>query len=113
MIVETLEESLLKYKVTSVPPSNVPNDPQANPALWNGTWVSWQDDDPLEFSFKEVDKNPIADPIDKIPGSVVAIIAVLLALAVLGIFILIGLRCSKEFNALKKKQQQSAYQSSK
>lgn len=25
-------------------PNNVPSEPEADPALWNGTWVSWRDE---------------------------------------------------------------------
>ncbi|XP_014227795.1 arylsulfatase B-like isoform X1 [Trichogramma pretiosum] len=118
MILASLEEALLRHRLTALPPSNVPNDPTANPALWNDTWVNWMDDDPREFLTQStpndrVDINPMNAPIDRLPGSVIAVIAVLLALAVLGIFTLIGLSCNKRYNALKKKQQQSAYQSPK
>ncbi|XP_052129485.1 arylsulfatase I-like [Frankliniella occidentalis] len=43
----SLEEALGRYRRTMLPPGNVPTDPLANPALWNGTWTNWcseQDD---------------------------------------------------------------------
>ncbi|XP_001604760.1 arylsulfatase B [Nasonia vitripennis] len=113
MILATLEEALLKYRVTALPPSNVPNDPKANPAFWNHTWVNWQDDDPYEFLTDMVGKNKLENINDRMPGSVIAVIAVLLGLAVVAIFALIGLRCNKKYHALKKKQQQSDYRNSR
>lgn len=113
MILATLEEALLKYRVTALPPSNVPNDPKCNPAFWNRTWVNWQDDDPTEFLIDSVGKNRLENINDQLPGSVIAVIAVLLGLAVVGIFALIGLRCNKKYHALKKKQQQSDYRNSR
>lgn len=32
-----------RYRQSMVPPSNLPTDSLADPALWNRTWVSWQD----------------------------------------------------------------------
>ncbi|XP_014208813.1 arylsulfatase I-like [Copidosoma floridanum] len=115
MILATLEEALLKYRVTAVPPSNVPNDPRADPALWNSTWVNWLDDDPLEFLVDDVSKDKIDDPGARLPGSMIALIAVLLGLALVAILALIGIRCSKRYDhALKKKQQQQpGYRNSK
>ncbi|XP_043266664.1 arylsulfatase B-like isoform X2 [Venturia canescens] len=46
VILVTLEEALLKYRVTAIPEANVPEDPQGDPALWKGVWVSWRDANP-------------------------------------------------------------------
>lgn len=43
LVLLSLEESLQRLRMTAVPPRNQPADPRANPALHNGTWISWQD----------------------------------------------------------------------
>ncbi|XP_043483338.1 arylsulfatase B-like [Leptopilina heterotoma] len=42
-ILKSLESSILFYKKTMTPASNVPNDPKANPINWNGIWTTWND----------------------------------------------------------------------
>ncbi|XP_075214338.1 arylsulfatase B-like [Lycorma delicatula] len=50
LVLQSLEESLLRYRATVVKPRNIPEDPEADPALWNHTWVSWHDElDTLAF----------------------------------------------------------------
>lgn len=48
-VIKSFESIVQKYEEIAVPPSNVPDDPRANPNFWNGAWVSWQDSDPCEF----------------------------------------------------------------
>ncbi|XP_058788987.1 arylsulfatase B-like isoform X2 [Phymastichus coffea] len=105
IILAHLENRLLKYKLTAVKEANVPNDPMANPKFWANTWVCWQDDDPLETLVDdEVGRDRLRDPNERMPGPLgLAVIAVLLALAVLGIFVLVGLRCSQRQRQLKAK----------
>lgn len=43
---QELEKKLQKFQSTIIPPSNVPDDENGNPALWNGIWVNWQDSNP-------------------------------------------------------------------
>ncbi|XP_034251455.1 arylsulfatase B-like [Thrips palmi] len=46
-VLQSLEEALGRYRRTMLPPRNVPTDPLADPAHWNGTWTNWcseQDD---------------------------------------------------------------------
>ncbi|KAF5269793.1 hypothetical protein FQA39_LY08574 [Lamprigera yunnana] len=47
ILVQNLEEMLLKIKKTMIPARNVKVDPNANPIHWNNTWISWQE--PLEI----------------------------------------------------------------
>lgn len=42
-IVLNMEQLIMKYRKTVVTPRNVPRDPNADPAKWNGTWTNWQD----------------------------------------------------------------------
>ncbi|KAK3932621.1 Arylsulfatase J [Frankliniella fusca] len=49
-VLQSLEEALRRHRRTMRAPGNVPKDPMADPALWNGTWTSWcseQDDQGL------------------------------------------------------------------
>lgn len=45
LVLHSLQRSLARFRRTMVKPLNVPGDPGADPALWNGTWVSWKDGD--------------------------------------------------------------------
>ncbi|XP_012279683.1 arylsulfatase B [Orussus abietinus] len=85
VILATLEDALLKYKVTMVPPSNLDKDPLANPANWNGTWVNWHDQDPMEF-LRELKSS------SRLSGTTIAILGILLGLLFLGVVILIAVR---------------------
>lgn len=42
-IVLNMEQLIMKYRKTAVPPGNIPRDLNADPAKWNGTWTNWQD----------------------------------------------------------------------
>nr|CAD7428982.1 unnamed protein product [Timema monikensis] len=43
-VLNSLQDTLERYRGTTVRPLNVPGEARANPALWNGTWVSWGDE---------------------------------------------------------------------
>ncbi|XP_028050457.1 uncharacterized protein LOC105832676 [Monomorium pharaonis] len=45
-VAASLEMTLLKYRLTMVPPSNKEMDFQANPIHWNNTWTYWQESQP-------------------------------------------------------------------
>ncbi|KAJ8675545.1 hypothetical protein QAD02_011331 [Eretmocerus hayati] len=129
VLVEALEEILEKYKLSAVLPSNTPNDPRANPALWNNTWVNWLDDDPLEFDRVKddqnmgmsnansnnnnggsVSKNPLViENVTSFNGPILLLAVVLLGLAVLAIVAMLYLSCTARYNRLRKKEKQSAY----
>ncbi|XP_054266115.1 arylsulfatase B-like [Macrosteles quadrilineatus] len=47
-VLADMEILMAIYRQTVVPPNNKPSDPRADPALWNHTWVSWQDDPQVE-----------------------------------------------------------------
>ncbi|CAH0561205.1 unnamed protein product [Brassicogethes aeneus] len=42
-VVYNMEQTMLRYRKTLKPMINVPRDPNADPAKWNGTWVNWLD----------------------------------------------------------------------
>ncbi|XP_049956678.1 arylsulfatase J-like [Schistocerca serialis cubense] len=43
LLLRSLQEAVQQYRLTMVPPNNVPVDPRANPAFYNNTWAPWQD----------------------------------------------------------------------
>ena len=73
-----------------MPASNVENDLNSNPVNWNGIWVNWKDPNPMEFSISQNEK-----PFE-LPGSAIAVIGIILGLLVVGIFIVIGLKCANK-----------------
>nr|CAD7437688.1 unnamed protein product [Timema bartmani] len=44
-VLNSLKDTLERYRGTTVRPLNVPGEARANPALWNDTWVSWGDEE--------------------------------------------------------------------
>lgn len=42
-IVLNMEQLIMKHRKTAIAPRNVPRDPNADPAKWNGTWTNWLD----------------------------------------------------------------------
>ncbi|GAB0100700.1 hypothetical protein DMENIID0001_167830 [Sergentomyia squamirostris] len=42
-LIESMRNSIKRYELSSVPPSNVPNDPNADPAVNGGLWTWWLD----------------------------------------------------------------------
>ncbi|XP_076646659.1 arylsulfatase B [Halictus rubicundus] len=51
LIAVILEKIIMKHRLMVVPPSNLDGDPRANPALWNDTWTSWDEPNPLALSY--------------------------------------------------------------
>lgn len=55
-MLQSLEEALGRYRRTMLPPRNVPTDPLADPARWNGTWTNWcSEQDDADFGRREAD----------------------------------------------------------
>jgi hypothetical protein len=42
-ILTTLENKLIKFRKTVVPPGNKPLDPRGNPVYWDNTWANFGD----------------------------------------------------------------------
>lgn len=81
-----MEDALLKYKLSTIPASNVENDKNANPINWNQTWTNWMDDNPMQAAKKATHGQTI----------IIAIIAVIFGLLIIGMFLLMGLNCAKK-----------------
>lgn len=46
LVAMSLSQSLERWRRTALPAANIAGDDNANPALWNNTWVPWQDEKP-------------------------------------------------------------------
>ncbi|KAG8239213.1 hypothetical protein J437_LFUL017415 [Ladona fulva] len=88
LVVLSLEESLSRYRKSAVPPGNPKSDdPNADPAYWNNTWVNWADHRAPNRDF--VDVVTVRTPTDAfaaIPQSVQ--ITVIVAIVVLLVFVI-------------------------
>lgn len=88
VILAILEKVLMKYKLTTVPPSNIPSDPKANPLLWNNTWTSWDDPNPLALALKINESQTRSGP-------AIAVMSIICGLFAVGVMTLIALKCGK------------------
>lgn len=81
-IARNLETLLVKYSKTALPPRNVPRDPNADPAKWNGTWTNWQDCENVvrqKLSFNAL--SPLA--VGLVSAAAIAVIIIIVILLVL------------------------------
>lgn len=102
LVVLSLEESLSRYRKSAVPPGNPKSDdPNADPAFWNNTWVNWADHRPPKHhdDVVVVTVKPNVDPLSAIPQSVE--ITVIVAIVVLLVFV-IGLGLHRVLRSRKK-----------
>ncbi|XP_034183230.2 arylsulfatase B isoform X1 [Osmia lignaria lignaria] len=88
LILAILERVLTNYRLTMVPPSNVPDDPKANPLLWNNTWTSWDDPNPLALAFKINEYHTRSGP-------AIAVMSIICGLFIVGVITLFALKCDK------------------
>ncbi|XP_053973145.1 arylsulfatase B-like [Hylaeus volcanicus] len=89
VILAILERILLKYRVTTIPPSNLDGDPRANPALWNNTWTSWDEPNPLALSYVSTDE------FQSYSRPAVAVVSIIVGLFIVGVMTLLTLKCGK------------------
>lgn len=89
MIMAILERILMKYRLTVIPPSNLDGDPRANPSLWNNTWTSWYEDDPLALAYTNTEQ------LKEHSGPAIAVMSIIFGLFVVGIMTLFALKCGK------------------
>lgn len=47
LILAIFETILIRHRLTMIPPSNLDGDPRSDPSLWNNTWTSWAEPNPL------------------------------------------------------------------
>lgn len=81
-IVLNMEQLIMKYRKTAVPPRNVPRDPNADPALWNGTWTNWQDcENVVRHKLHFNTLSPLA--IGLISSAAVSVFLIIVALSIL------------------------------
>lgn len=89
VILAILERTLMKYRVTVIPPSNLDGDPRADPSLWNNTWTSWDEPDPLALAYMKNNKN------QPYSGPAVALMSIIFGLFVVGVITLLALKCGR------------------
>ncbi|XP_071452604.1 arylsulfatase B-like [Hetaerina americana] len=104
MVILSLEESLSRYRKSAVPPGNPEkDDPNADPAFWNNTWVNWADHRPPKEHHDTVSVKVVPSPPQEvnqaIPQSVE--ITVIVAIVVLLVFV-VGIGLHKVFRTGKK-----------
>lgn len=93
VILAILERILIKYRVTIVPPSNLDGDPRADPSLWNNTWTSWNDPNPLALSYTNTNE------FQSYSGSAVAVMSIIVGLFIVGVITLLALKCGKSVSS--------------
>ncbi|XP_076302382.1 arylsulfatase I isoform X2 [Lasioglossum baleicum] len=81
LIAAILEKIIMKHRLTVVPPSNLDGDPRANPALWNNTWTSWDEPNPLALSYTSEFRS--------YPEPAIALMSIIISLFILGVLTLI------------------------
>ncbi|XP_015512998.2 arylsulfatase B-like [Neodiprion lecontei] len=89
LILATLEEALMRHRVTVIPASNVDSDPKADPKNWQGIWVNWNEPIPMKFSSTDSEEPK------RISGPAIALIAVLLGLTTVGVIVLFTVKFKK------------------
>lgn len=89
VIMAILERILMKYRITAIPASNLDGDPRADPTLWNNTWTSWCETDPLALSYTNVEE------LKQYSGPAIAVMSIIFGLFIVGIMMLFALKCGK------------------
>ncbi|XP_078052451.1 arylsulfatase I isoform X2 [Augochlora pura] len=89
LIMAILEKVIIKHRFTVVPPMNLDGDPKANPALWNNTWTSWDEPNPLALSYINTGEFRLH------PGPADILMSIIVCLFILGVLTLIILRYRK------------------
>lgn len=81
LIVITLEQEIIKYRNTARAPINIPRDPNADPAKYNGVWTNWQDIEVIseKIQFRSLSHLAIA----LISGACVAVCLIMIVLVTL------------------------------
>lgn len=90
LIMKILEDALEQARNTAVPINNIPRDPRADPALYNGTWTNWND-------YEDIQKEKV--PINMLSPLAIGLIttACVVFLIVIIILLAISLRRNTKF----------------
>ncbi|XP_076664644.1 arylsulfatase I isoform X2 [Andrena cerasifolii] len=93
LILAILERILMRYRLTAIPPSNLGGDPRADPSLWNNTWTSWDEANPLALSYTSTDE------FQSHPGSSIAVMSIIFGLFTVGVMTIVALKCGKSVSS--------------
>lgn len=88
VILAVLKKILMKHRLSVIPPSNLDGDPKANPLLWNNTWTSWDEPNPLAFTYTNAKK------FQQYSDSATVVMSIICSLFVVGV-ILFVFKCRK------------------
>lgn len=81
-IVLNMEQLIMKYRKTALKPVNVPRDPNADPAKWNGTWTNWMDcENVVKQKLHFNNLSPLA--IGLISAATIAVFVIIVTLSIL------------------------------
>ncbi|CAL7944498.1 unnamed protein product [Xylocopa violacea] len=89
VVLAILERSLMKYRVTVIPPSNLDGDPRANPKIWNDTWTSWYELNPLVLA------RTSAEQLESHSDPAIILMSIIFGLFVVGVLTLYVIKCGK------------------
>lgn len=81
LVLQSLEESLERYKKTMMKPLNLPGDPMSNPTYWNDTWVNWKDDSAAPGESMTV----LPSPANPVTTSFMTAISLIIALSIFAV----------------------------
>lgn len=95
LILAILERILMRYRVTAIPPSNLGGDPRANPSLWNNTWTSWDEANPLALGYTN------ANEFQPHSSSAIAVMSIIFGLFTVGVMTIFALKCGKSVSSNK------------
>ncbi|XP_076633117.1 arylsulfatase I [Colletes latitarsis] len=92
VILAILERILTKYRVTAIPPSNLDGDPRANPTLWNNTWTSWDEPNPLALSYTN------GNEFQPYSGPAIALMSIIVGIFIVAVIMLLAIKFGKSGN---------------
>ncbi|XP_050492008.1 arylsulfatase B-like isoform X2 [Bombus huntii] len=87
VILTIFETILIRHRLTVIPPSNLDGDPRSNPSLWNNTWTSWAEPNPLMLAYTNI-KQP-----EYYADQAIVVISIIFCFFVIGA--IIAFKCRK------------------
>lgn len=88
--------------MVNLAPSNLGGDPRANPSLWNNTWTSWDEANPLALSYTNTNE------FQSHSGSAIAVMSIIFGLFTVGVMTILALKCRKSISSNKENLERRA-----
>ncbi|KAK1124469.1 hypothetical protein K0M31_006820 [Melipona bicolor] len=89
VILAMFKKILMKHRLSVILPSNLNGDPKANPLLWNNTWTSWDEPNPLALTYTN------AKEFQQYSDSATVVMSIICSLFVIGVIMLFVFKCRK------------------